>query len=64
MASRVAEVKCLTATPTFPATAIRYFGLSGGQRKKFAEDLPSAHVGSNCSSHGFVLILGDLSVES
>jgi len=32
----------------FTATAIRYFGVSTGQRKKFAKALPSAHVGSNC----------------
>jgi len=44
----------------FTATAIRYFGVSGGQRKKFARALPSAHVGSNYSSHCFALILDDL----
>jgi len=44
----------------FTATAIRYFGVSGGQRKKFASALPSAHVDSNCSSHCFALILDDL----
>jgi len=41
-------------------TAIRYFGVSGGQRKKFARVLPSAHFDSNCSSHCFALILDDL----
>jgi len=40
--------------------AIRYFGVSGGQRKKFARALPSAHVDSNCSSHYFALVLDDL----
>jgi len=44
----------------FTATAIRYFGVSGGQRKKFARALPSAHVYSHCSSHCFGLILDDL----
>jgi len=44
----------------FTATTIRYFGVSGGQRKKFTRALPSAHVDSNCSSHCFVLILDDL----
>jgi len=44
----------------FTATALRYFGASGGQRKKFARALPSAHVDSNCSSHSFALILDDL----
>jgi len=43
----------------FTATAIRYFGMSGGQRKKFARALPSAHVDSNCSSY-YALILEDL----
>jgi len=42
----------------FTPTAIRYFGVSGGQRKKFARALPSAHVDSNCSSHSFALIFG------
>jgi len=46
--------------PHFTATAIRYFGVSGGQRKKFARALPSAHVDSNRSSHCFALILDDL----
>jgi len=36
-------------------TTIRYFGVSGGQRKKFTA-LPSAHADSNCSSHSFALI--------
>jgi len=40
-------------------TATRYFGVSGGQSKKFARALPSAHVDSNCSSHCFVLILDE-----
>jgi len=31
----------------FTATAIRYFGVSVGQRKKFARALPSAHVDSS-----------------
>jgi len=44
----------------FTATVIRYFGVSGGQRKKFARALPSAHVDGNCSSHCFALILNDL----
>jgi len=44
----------------FTATAIHYFGASGGQRKNFARALPSAHVDSNCSSHCFALILDDL----
>jgi len=48
----------------FTATAIRYFGVSGGQRKKFARALPSAHVDSNCSSHFFALILDDLFAAS
>jgi len=42
----------------FTATAICYFGVSGGQ--KFARALPSAHVDSNYSSHCFALILDDL----
>jgi len=41
-------------------TGVRYFGVSGGQRKKFTRALLSAHIGSNCSSHCFVLILDDL----
>jgi len=41
-------------------TAIRYFGVSGGQKEKFARTFPSAHVDSNCSSHCFALILDDL----
>jgi len=41
-------------------TAIRYFGVSGGQRKNFARALPSPHVDSNCSSHCFALVLDDL----
>jgi len=44
----------------FTAGAIRYFGASGGRRKKFARAPPSAHVDSNCSSHCFALILDDL----
>jgi len=44
----------------FIATAIRYFGVGGGKRKKFARALPSVHVESNCSSHCFALILDDL----
>jgi len=44
----------------FTATAIRYFGMSDGQRKKFARALPSAHIDSNCSSHCFALISDDL----
>jgi len=36
----------------FTATAIRYFGMSGGRSKKFARGLPSAHC--------FALILDDL----
>jgi len=44
----------------FTAAAIRYFGVSGGQRKKFSRALPSAHVDSNYSSHCFALILDDL----
>jgi len=43
----------------FTATAIRYFGVSGGRRKKLARALPSVHVDSNCSSHCFALILDD-----
>jgi len=41
-------------------TAIRFFGVSGVQRKKFARLLTSAHIDSNSSSHCFALILGDL----
>jgi len=48
----------------FTATAIRYFGMSDGQRKKLARVLLSAHVNSNCSSHCFELILDDLFVCS
>jgi len=44
----------------FTSPAIRYFGASGGQRKKFARASPSAHVDNNCSSHCFGLILDDL----
>jgi len=44
----------------FTATAIRYFGVSSGQRQKFARALLSAHVDSNCSSHCFALILDEL----
>jgi len=44
----------------FTATAICYFGVSGGQRKKFARALMSASVGSDCSYHCFLLILYDL----
>jgi len=44
----------------FTATIIRYFGVSGGQKKKFARALLSAHFDSNCSSHCFALILDDL----
>jgi len=50
---------CSELSP-FTSTAIRYFGVSDGQRKKFARGLPSAHVDSNCSSHCFALILDDL----
>jgi len=46
--------------PHFTATAIRYFGASGGQRKKFARAAQSARVDSNCSSHCFAMILDDL----
>jgi len=31
----------------FTTTAIRYFGVSDGQRKMFSRALPSAHVDSN-----------------
>jgi len=48
----------------FTATAICYFGVSGGQRKKFARALPLAHVDSSCSSHCFSLNLDDLFVVS
>jgi len=48
----------------FTATAIRFFGVSGGQRKKFARAFASAHVDSNCSSHCFSLIVDDLFVVS
>jgi len=41
----------------FTAAAIRYFGVSGGQRKKFTRVISSAHVDSNCSSRCFALIL-------
>jgi len=44
----------------FTATAIRYFGVSGGQRKKFARVLPSTQADSNSSSHCFALILNEL----
>jgi len=44
----------------FIPTAIRYIGVSSGQRKKFARALLSAHVDSTCSSHCFALILDDL----
>ena len=43
----------------FTVAAIRYFGVSGVQRKKFARAFPSAHIGSNCPSHCFVLTLDD-----
>jgi len=46
----------------FTATAIRYFSVSGGQRKKFARALPSAHVDNNCSSHCIAVVLDDLFV--
>jgi len=48
----------------FTATAIRYFVVSGGQRKMFARDFPSAHTDSNYSSQCFALILDDLFVVS
>jgi len=41
-------------------TAIHYFGVSGGQGKKFARVLLSAHVDRNSSPHCFALILDDL----
>jgi len=44
----------------FTVTAICYFGVSSGQRKKLAWAFPSAHIGSNCSSHCFVLSLDDI----
>jgi len=44
----------------FTATAIRYLGVSGGHRNKFARALPSAHVDSNCSSYCLAVILDDL----
>jgi len=44
----------------FTATAVRSFGVSGGQRRKFTRALPSAHVDSNYSSHCFALIFDDL----
>jgi len=44
----------------FTTTAIRYFGVSDGQRKMFSRALPSAHVDSTCSSHCSALILDDL----
>jgi len=48
----------------FIPTAIPYFGMGGGQSKKFARALPSIHVDSNCSSRCFALILDDLFVVS
>ena len=42
----------------FNAAAIRYFGVSGGQRKKFARALPSAHIDGNRRCTG-VPIFGD-----
>ena len=45
-------------------TAIRYFYVSGGQGKKLARALLSAHVYSNYSSHCFAPILGDLFMVS
>jgi len=48
----------------FTFAAIRYFGVSSGQRKKFAKALLSARVDGNCSSHCFELILDDLLVVS
>jgi len=50
---------CGSELSHFIATAIHYFGVSGGQREKFALTFPSSHTGSNCSSHCFVLTLGD-----
>jgi len=41
----------------FTATAIRYFGVTGGQRRRFARAPLSAHVDSNYFSHCFALIL-------
>jgi len=43
----------------FTVTTIRYFGMSGCQRKKFARAFPSARIGSNFSFHCFVLTLDD-----
>jgi len=56
----------ITSYHHFITTAIRqaYFGVSGGQWKKFARVLLSAHVGSYCSSHSFGLIYDDLFVVS
>jgi len=51
---------CGSELSHFTVNAIRYFGVSGGQRKKFARTFPPAHVGSNCSSHFFVLKLDDI----
>jgi len=50
----------VTSDRHFTATANRYFGVSSGQRKKFARALLSARVDGDCSSHGFALILDDL----
>jgi len=53
MGMNVQTIRCLL----HHFTAIRYFGVSGGQMKKFVRALPSANVDSNCSSHRFALIL-------
>jgi len=50
---------CGSELSHFTVTVIRCFGVSGGQRKKFARAFPSARIGSNCSSNCFVLTLDD-----
>jgi len=52
--------KIADAVGGYHHAAIRYFGVSGGQRKNFARVLPSAHVENSSSSHYFALILDDL----
>jgi len=51
---------CGSELSHFTATAIRYFGVKGGQKKMFARAPSSTHVDSNYSSHCFALILDDL----
>jgi len=50
---------CGSKLSHFTVIAIRYFGMSGGQRKMFTCAFPSAHIGRNCFSHYSVLSLDD-----